>query len=54
MTYEQEEEENKVSEDEEAVIGFWSSFAWLIGMTITIALLSEYVVGTIEVKLICR
>ncbi|XP_055832127.1 vacuolar cation/proton exchanger 3-like [Solanum dulcamara] len=45
---EEEEEENKVSEDEEAVIGFWSSFAWLIGMTITIALLSEYVVGTIE------
>ncbi|MCD7462752.1 Vacuolar cation/proton exchanger 3 [Datura stramonium] len=45
---EEEEEEDKVSEDEEAVIGFWSSFAWLIGMTITIALLSEYVVGTIE------
>ncbi|KAL3365188.1 hypothetical protein AABB24_010372 [Solanum stoloniferum] len=45
---EEEEEENKASEDEEAVIGFWSSFAWLIGMTITIALLSEYVVGTIE------
>ncbi|CAN4102217.1 unnamed protein product [Withania somnifera] len=44
----EEEEEDKVSEDEEAVIGFWSSFAWLIGMTITIALLSEYVVGTIE------
>lgn len=45
---EEEEEENKASDDEEAVIGFWSSFAWLIGMTITIALLSEYVVGTIE------
>lgn len=44
----EEEEENKVSEDEEAVIGFWSSFGWLISMTLTIALLSEYVVGTIE------
>ncbi|XP_059297699.1 vacuolar cation/proton exchanger 3-like [Lycium ferocissimum] len=45
---EEEELEGKVSEDDEPVIGFWSSFAWLIGMTITIALLSEYVVGTIE------
>ncbi|CAN4101876.1 unnamed protein product [Withania somnifera] len=47
---EEEEEEGKVPDDEEeeAIIGFWSSFAWLIGMTITIALLSEYVVGTIE------
>ncbi|KAK4363725.1 hypothetical protein RND71_018966 [Anisodus tanguticus] len=42
------DEEGKVSEDDEPVIGFRSSFAWLIGMTITIALLSEYVVGTIE------
>jgi Ca2+:H+ antiporter len=31
------------------VIGFWSAFTWLAGMTIIIALLSEYVVGTIEV-----
>lgn len=31
------------------MIGFWSSFSWLVGMTIIIALLSEYVVGTIEV-----
>jgi Ca2+:H+ antiporter len=30
------------------VIGFWSGFAWLVGMTIVIALLSEYVVDTIE------
>ncbi|XP_019178419.1 PREDICTED: vacuolar cation/proton exchanger 3-like [Ipomoea nil] len=43
----QEEGEDKLSEDE-AVIGFWSAFVWLIAMTITIALLSEYVVGTIE------
>ncbi|KAI3993435.1 hypothetical protein MKX01_002448 [Papaver californicum] len=33
---------------EEAVIGFWSGFLWLAGMTVLIALLSEYVVGTIE------
>ncbi|EXC23654.1 Vacuolar cation/proton exchanger 3 [Morus notabilis] len=33
---------------EEAVIGFWSGFAWLVGMTLVIALLSEYVVETIE------
>ncbi|MCL7029111.1 hypothetical protein MKW94_015071 [Papaver nudicaule] len=34
--------------EEEAVIGFWSGFIWLAGMTVLIALLSEYVVGTIE------
>ncbi|KAK2361078.1 vacuolar cation/proton exchanger [Trifolium repens] len=34
--------------EEEAVIGFWSAFAWLAGMTVFIALLSEYVVDTIE------
>lgn len=36
-------------EEEKAVIGFWSAFSWLVGMTIIIAVLSEYVVGTIEV-----
>ncbi|KAE9603112.1 hypothetical protein Lal_00018702 [Lupinus albus] len=41
-----EEEGNNASE--EAVIGFWSGFAWLVGMTVLIALLSEYVVETIE------
>ncbi|XP_059430686.1 vacuolar cation/proton exchanger 3-like [Corylus avellana] len=40
----QEEEE----EEEKAVLGFWSAFTWLVGMTIIISLLSEYVVGTIE------
>ena len=35
--------------EETPVIGFWSGFVWLVGMTILIALLSEYVVGTIEV-----
>ncbi|KAI3994392.1 hypothetical protein MKX01_012649 [Papaver californicum] len=49
----QAEEEAEVdgSDDtvlEEAVIGFWSGFLWLAGMTVLIALLSEYVVGTIE------
>lgn len=34
--------------EEAPVIGFWSGFAWLIGMTVVIAVLSEYVVGTIE------
>ncbi|XP_057754897.1 vacuolar cation/proton exchanger 3-like [Arachis stenosperma] len=36
------------SDDEEAVIGVWSGVAWLAGMTVFIALLSEYVVDTIE------
>ncbi|KAK2641114.1 hypothetical protein Ddye_022877 [Dipteronia dyeriana] len=40
----QEEDE----EEEKAVIGFWSAFSWLVGMTVIIAVLSEYVVGTIE------
>ncbi|KAL5068641.1 hypothetical protein RYX36_019528, partial [Vicia faba] len=35
-------------EAEEVVIGFWSGFAWLAGMTVFTALLSEYVVDTIE------
>jgi Ca2+:H+ antiporter len=37
-------------DDEKAVIGFWSAFSWLVGMTLVISVLSEYVVGTIEVK----
>ncbi|KAK7372090.1 hypothetical protein VNO80_05459 [Phaseolus coccineus] len=35
-------------DEEKAVIGFWSAFTWLVGMTLVISLLSEYVVGTIE------
>lgn len=35
-------------EEEKAVIGFWVAFTWLVGMTLLISLLSEYVVGTIE------
>ncbi|XP_022743061.1 vacuolar cation/proton exchanger 3-like [Durio zibethinus] len=46
------QEESEDDEDglpEEApVIGFWSGFIWLIGMTTVISLLSEYVVQTIE------
>jgi len=43
----------QVDDDEEkAVIGFWSAFTWLVGMTLVISLLSEYVVGTIEVSCI--
>ncbi|PON43530.1 Sodium/calcium exchanger membrane region [Parasponia andersonii] len=41
------EDDNAVSEGA-AVTGFWSGFARLIGMTVVIALLSEYVVQTIE------
>uniref|UniRef100_A0A1J3DNF1 Vacuolar cation/proton exchanger n=1 Tax=Noccaea caerulescens TaxID=107243 RepID=A0A1J3DNF1_NOCCA len=37
-----------VTVEETAVIGFWSGFAWLVGMTLFIALLSDYVVSTIE------
>ncbi|XP_027330726.1 vacuolar cation/proton exchanger 3-like [Abrus precatorius] len=35
-------------DEEKAVIGFWSAFSWLVGMTLVISLLSEYVVATIE------
>lgn len=41
-------DDNDVASEEEAVIGFWSGFIWLVSMTLLIALLSEYVVGTIE------
>lgn len=46
--FEAEEGEDDDVAGEEAVIGFWSAFAWLVGMTLLIALLSEYVVNTIE------
>ncbi|KAK8947685.1 Vacuolar cation/proton exchanger 1a [Platanthera guangdongensis] len=44
---EDDDNDDVVSEDE-AVIGFPNALAWLVGMTIVIAILSEYVVGTIE------
>ncbi|KAL2479465.1 Vacuolar cation/proton exchanger 3 [Abeliophyllum distichum] len=43
-----DEEDSDVVSDESAVIGFWSAFVWLVLMTGVIALLSEYVLGTIE------
>ncbi|CAN1282346.1 Vacuolar cation/proton exchanger 1 [Linum perenne] len=49
--FESQQEDGELEEEEEedgAVIGFWSAFIWLVGMTVFIALLSEYVVGTIE------
>ncbi|KAJ1375871.1 Sodium/calcium exchanger membrane region [Sesbania bispinosa] len=45
---EDEDEDCNNASEEQAVIGFWSGFAWLVGMTVFIALLSEYVVDTIE------
>ncbi|GAA0161083.1 transporter [Lithospermum erythrorhizon] len=45
---EEEEEGDDDTSDETPVICFWSGFAWLVGMTIIIAILSEYIVGTIE------
>ncbi|KAG8374410.1 hypothetical protein BUALT_Bualt11G0128900 [Buddleja alternifolia] len=43
-----EENDDVVSDDESPVIGFWSAFVWLVLMTAVVALLSEYVVATIE------
>lgn len=45
----QESEGDGDAAEEKPAIGFWSGFAWLLGMTLIIALLSEYVVGTIQV-----
>ncbi|KAL4348855.1 hypothetical protein GQ457_17G006620 [Hibiscus cannabinus] len=44
---EQEDEEDGESE-EAAVIGFWSAIMWLVGLTVLVSLLSEYLVETIE------
>uniref|UniRef100_A0A7N2M5A7 Vacuolar cation/proton exchanger n=1 Tax=Quercus lobata TaxID=97700 RepID=A0A7N2M5A7_QUELO len=44
----EESEDGAEGEEEVPVIGFWSGFVWLVGMTIFIAVLSEYVVATIE------
>ncbi|KAL8504811.1 hypothetical protein ACS0TY_016123 [Phlomoides rotata] len=45
---EDEADDDVVSDDETPVIGFWSGFIWLVLMTCVVALLSEYVVATIE------
>ncbi|KAA8517823.1 hypothetical protein F0562_015312 [Nyssa sinensis] len=47
-TQEDDDDNDDVISEEAPVIGFWSGFVWLFGMTAVIALLSEYVVGTIE------
>ncbi|KAL6534374.1 Vacuolar cation/proton exchanger 1 [Orobanche hederae] len=47
-TQEGEEEDDDVVLDESPVIGFWSAFIWLFLMTGVVALLSEYIVATIE------
>lgn len=39
------------AEEEEAVIGMWSAILWLIAMTLLVALLSDYLVSTIQVCL---
>ncbi|XP_048320465.1 vacuolar cation/proton exchanger 3 [Ziziphus jujuba] len=44
----EDSDDDDVNSEETPVIGFWSGFVWLAGMTIIIAVLSEYVVGTIE------
>ncbi|KAK8921702.1 Vacuolar cation/proton exchanger 1a [Platanthera zijinensis] len=41
-------DDDNVEFGDEAVIGIASAFAWLIGATLVIAVLSEYIVGTIE------
>ncbi|KAI3514060.1 hypothetical protein L1887_12376 [Cichorium endivia] len=49
--FEAQEDEDDDDEDldkETASISFWSAFIWLCAMTITISILSEYIVGTIE------
>ncbi|XP_073044517.1 vacuolar cation/proton exchanger 3 [Primulina eburnea] len=49
--FEAQEDDNVYDDDvseETAVIGFWSGFIWLVFMTGIIAVLSEYVVATIE------
>lgn len=45
---EEDDDQDDVVSEDEPVIGFASALAWLVGMTIVIAILSEYVVGTIE------
>ncbi|KAK3000048.1 hypothetical protein RJ639_023830 [Escallonia herrerae] len=43
-----EDDDDDLVSEESAVIGFWSGLVWLAGMTALTALLSEYLVGTIE------
>ncbi|GAB2234954.1 hypothetical protein Droror1_Dr00004227 [Drosera rotundifolia] len=43
-----EDGDDGTDDDEKPVIGFWSASTWLVCMTLAIALLSEYIVNTIE------
>ncbi|OIV98583.1 hypothetical protein TanjilG_12169 [Lupinus angustifolius] len=45
---EEDDESGENGSEEQAVIGCWSAVSWLIGMTLIIAFLSEFVVATIE------
>ncbi|XVF55097.1 hypothetical protein PTKIN_Ptkin06aG0009000 [Pterospermum kingtungense] len=45
---ESEDDDQDGASEEAPIIGFWSGFIWLVGMTAIISLLSEYVVETIE------
>ncbi|XP_058099660.1 vacuolar cation/proton exchanger 3-like [Magnolia sinica] len=45
---EEDDDSHDTTPEEESVIGFFSAFVWMVGMTAVIALLSEYIVGTIE------
>lgn len=44
-----DDENDDVSSDDIPVIGFGSGIAWLVGITVVVAILSEYIVATIEV-----
>ena len=48
--FEPQEVDEDGEDQEEAVIGFASGLFWLAFKTVLIAILSEYVVGTIEVR----
>ncbi|KMZ66421.1 Vacuolar cation/proton exchanger 3 [Zostera marina] len=43
-----DDENDDVSSDDIPVIGFGSGIAWLVGITVVVAILSEYIVATIE------
>ncbi|KAK4396124.1 Vacuolar cation/proton exchanger 3 [Sesamum angolense] len=43
-----DDDDDDVVLDETPAVGFWSAFVWLVVMTAIVALLSEYVVATIE------
>ncbi|PKU67091.1 Vacuolar cation/proton exchanger 1a [Dendrobium catenatum] len=50
---EEDDDNDDVVSEDETVMGFLSALIWLVGFTIIIAVLSEYVVGTIEQSVGC-